>query len=247
MFLKLRPCDLLILVQTKSQKRAIDIGEVAYPAVSREERRAVLYDRIPDRLRHSLDTYLDRGTSFDYVEFARVFDVRHCNLSAEEVLAKGFFQLNPKKNLGMGVLDTLETPMNSIGRLRDFLAAHAKCIAVAPHELKDMPWFDAVTTIPEYLYESSFANHGTVAPPHWTFTDITRPEGEVYSGKEILLPHVRPGLPFTTTYSDMCDTLCEPIRWAKYGGCWYNDDWHHWNSHWVPGNPYGFLYDQESG
>ena len=116
-----------------------------------------------------------------------------------------------------------------------------------PHERKDMPWFDTVTTIPKEEYVSSFANHRTVASPYWTFTRITRPEGEEYSGKEIFLPHVRRGLPFTTTFSDMCDTLCEPIRWAKHGGCWYNDDWHHWNSHWVAGNPYGFLYDRESG
>ena len=130
MFMKLRRGDLLILVQTASHGRAVAVGEVAYPAVSEEVNREMLYDRVPDRLRRALDAYLDRGASFDYVQFARVYDVRDCNKTYEELLAQCGFGMKPNTNLGMGLLDTVESSASSIDRLRCFLVAHAKCVAL---------------------------------------------------------------------------------------------------------------------
>lgn len=125
MFKELGPGDLLLLVQTRSQYRVVAVGEVAYPAVTRQCDRSVLHYCLPSSLRTSLDTYLDRGSSFDYVQFSHVYDLRRHYMNVVDVLAQGSFAEDPKKNLGMGVLATLSTATSSIQRLRDFLASHA--------------------------------------------------------------------------------------------------------------------------
>ena len=121
MFKKFNVGDLLLLVQTRSKQRVLAVGEVAHPAVSRESNRAVLYDRLPHRLHDALNVYLDSGAAFDYVQFKKVYDLRDCNLKVQDVLAYGGFCMDPRKNLGMGVLDVVATTESSIDRLRDFL------------------------------------------------------------------------------------------------------------------------------
>ena len=109
MFRELDAGDLLLLVQTRSQQRVAAVAEVAHPAVSREKSRAVLYDRLPRRLHGSLNAYLDRADAFDYVQFKKVYDLTDCNLKLQDVLAHGGFCMDPRKNLGMGVLKVVET------------------------------------------------------------------------------------------------------------------------------------------
>ena len=121
MFRELDAGDLLLLVQTRSQQRVAAVAEVAHPAVSRERNRAVLYDRLPRRLHGSLNAYLDRADAFDYVQFRKVYDLRDCNSKLQHVLAHGSFCMDPRKNLGMGVLKVVETSDSSIDTLRDFL------------------------------------------------------------------------------------------------------------------------------
>jgi hypothetical protein len=58
-------------------------------------------------------------------------------------------------------------------------------------------YFDTVTTIPSANYKDTSA-----------FTlDLSSPY-------PVYLPHRRPGLPFTTASSEMCDWLAEPLTWA---------------------------------
>jgi hypothetical protein len=123
MFKKLDTGDLLLLVQTKCQQRVVAVGEVAHPAISRADNRAVLYDRLPRRLHNALNTYLDGAAAFDYVQFNKVYDLRDSNLKANDVLGYGGFRIDPRKNFGMGVLDVVETTESSIEKLRDFLDA----------------------------------------------------------------------------------------------------------------------------
>ena len=123
MFKKLDAGDLLLLVQTKCQQRVVAVGEVAHPAISRADNRAVLYDRLPRRLHNALNTYLDGAAAFDYVQFNKVYDLRDSNLKANDVLGYGGFRIDPRKNFGMGVLDVVETTESSIEKLRDFLDA----------------------------------------------------------------------------------------------------------------------------
>ena len=132
-FKKLAPGDLLILVQTRSHGQALVACEIAYPAVSREQQRPTLYDRVPDHLRQALDAYLDGGAAFD-----RVFDLRGCNMSVAEVLAQGGYEINPKTNLGLGVVAASKTHTSGIGRLRDFLQGHAACIELPDAEAIDI-------------------------------------------------------------------------------------------------------------
>jgi len=59
---------------------------------------------------------------------------------------------------------------------------------------KIKPWFDEITTISKDVYRDASA-----------FTlDLS-------NGHHIHLPYRRPGLPFTTVSSDMCELLCEPF------------------------------------
>jgi len=122
-FKKMDAGDLLLLVQTRSQQRVVAVGEVAHPAISREENREVLYDRLPRRLHDALNTYLDGATAFDYVQFNKIYDLRHSNLKVKDVLGYGGFCMDPRKNFGMGVLDVVETIGSSIEKLRDILDA----------------------------------------------------------------------------------------------------------------------------
>ena len=123
MFKKLLPGDLLVLVQTKSQQRAVAVAQVGYFGSSCENNRALLYDRLPRGLHDSLDSYLDGAVAFDYVEFDQVYDLRDANLTAKDVLAYGGFFMDPRKNFGMGVLDVVESSESSIEKLRKFLDA----------------------------------------------------------------------------------------------------------------------------
>ena len=122
-FKKMDAGDLLLLVQTRSQQRVV--GEVAHPAISREENREVLYDRLPRRLHDALNTYLDGATAFDYVQFNKIYDLRHSNLKVKDVLGYGGFCMDPRKNFGMGVLEVVATTEFSIEKLRDFLDTQA--------------------------------------------------------------------------------------------------------------------------
>jgi hypothetical protein len=120
-FKKLDAGDLLLLVQTRTQQQVVAVGEVAHPAISREENRAMLYDRLPRRLHDALNTYLDGAAAFDYVQFNKIYDLRTSNLKACDVLGYGGFCMDPRKNFGMGVLDVVATTESSIEKLRDFL------------------------------------------------------------------------------------------------------------------------------
>jgi len=120
-FKKLNAGDLLLLMQTQSQQRVVAVGEVAHPAVSRESKRAVLYDRLPCRLHDPLDAYLDTADAFDYVQFNKVYDLRTCQQNVKEVLSHGNFAMDPRKNFGMGIIDAVEMTVSNIGALRDFL------------------------------------------------------------------------------------------------------------------------------
>jgi len=62
---------------------------------------------------------------------------------------------------------------------------------------KIKPWFDEITTIPKDAYRDPSA-----------FTH------DLSQGHLIHLPYRRPGLPFTTVFSDICDVLTEPFAWA---------------------------------
>ena len=115
--------DLLLLVQTKSQQRVVAVGEVAHPATRAERNRTVLYDLLPERLHAALNLYLRGVAVFDYVQFNKVYDLRSLNLKAKDVLGYGDFDLDPRKNFGMGVLDAVETTESSIEKLRVFLQA----------------------------------------------------------------------------------------------------------------------------
>lgn len=123
MFKKLQPGDLLILVQAKSQQRAVAVAQVGPFGSSCLNNRAFLYDRLPRGLHDSLDSYLDSVVAFDYVEFDQVYDLRDANLTAKDVLAYGGFFMDPRKNFGMGLLEVLESSESSIEKLRKFLDA----------------------------------------------------------------------------------------------------------------------------
>ena len=131
MFKELGAGDLLLLVQTRSQQRVVAVAEVAHPAVSRERNRAVLHDRLPHRLHGSLNAYLDRADAFDYVLFKKVYDLTDCNVKLRDILAHGGFCMDPRKNLGMGVLKVVETTDSSIDSLRDFLDTKAARLATS--------------------------------------------------------------------------------------------------------------------
>ena len=121
MFKNMESGDLLLLVQTKSQQRVVAVGEVARPACSREENRAALYSRLPRRLHSALNLYLDDAAAFDYVQFNKVYDLRDRNWKLQEVLAAGEYSMDPRRNLGMGVLDVIAANASSFNKLRDFL------------------------------------------------------------------------------------------------------------------------------
>ena len=84
----------------QSQQRVVAVGEVVHPAVSRESKRAVLYDRLPCRLHDPLDAYLDTADAFDYVQFNKVYDLRTCQQNVKEVLSHGNFAMDPRKKPG---------------------------------------------------------------------------------------------------------------------------------------------------
>ena len=86
----------------------------------------MLYDRLPHRLHSSLNAYLDRADAFDYVQFKKVYDLTDCNVKLRDILAHGGFCMDPRKNLGMGVLKVVETTDNSIDECVTKLRATAK-------------------------------------------------------------------------------------------------------------------------
>ena len=123
MFKKLRPGDLLCLVQTKSKGQVAAVGEVQHLPVSRENRCNVLYDRLPAVWHCDLDSYLGRAIAFDYVMFKKVYDLRNLDIKIEELLAHGDLKLNPRHNLGMGILVTEQSMTDSAKGLYDFLSS----------------------------------------------------------------------------------------------------------------------------
>jgi hypothetical protein len=122
MFKNMSPGDFLLLVQTKSQQRVVAVGEVSGPPVRRESSHEILYERLPARLHAALESYLGGAVAFDYVQFSKVYDLRDCNMKVEELLSRGSLRLNPRHNLGMGVLPTESTSENAVHGLQLFLS-----------------------------------------------------------------------------------------------------------------------------
>ena len=56
-----------------------------------------------------------------YAQFNKVYDMRDRDWKLQEVLAEGEYSMDPRKNLGMGVLEVIAASANSFNKLRDFL------------------------------------------------------------------------------------------------------------------------------
>jgi hypothetical protein len=73
---------------------AMAVGVVANDAKRGETNRSVLRCMLPSTLHGNLEEYLGQATSFEYVQFEYVFDVRCLKKTCEELLVHGQFE-NP--------------------------------------------------------------------------------------------------------------------------------------------------------
>jgi hypothetical protein len=121
-FKRLQSGDLLILTQTQSQCRVIAVGRVAHEAISQEKRRAALLSRVPDVLKEPMLSYLGTASTFDYVQFDIVYDLRLCNMTCKELLDKGEF--SQPTTPWLGLLNAQSTPSSSAAKLLTFLIEH---------------------------------------------------------------------------------------------------------------------------
>ena len=123
MFKRLQAGDLFALLTKGSGCKVGAVGEVANAAIFQETRRSTLFAHTPKPLHEMLKTYLGGATHFDYVQFIRVFDVRHLDITCVELLAKGHFE-DPRQPWN-GMLAAKATSFSRICKLRDYLLTHA--------------------------------------------------------------------------------------------------------------------------
>ena len=89
--MRLRIGDFFLIAQKKGKKQKepnqiTAVAEVGNDAHIQATNRNELYDLVLEARRDALDEYLDRGSgTFGYVEFSRVFDVRHLGMAADDL------------------------------------------------------------------------------------------------------------------------------------------------------------------
>ncbi|MEC7300499.1 MAG: hypothetical protein VXW43_17680, partial [Pseudomonadota bacterium] len=109
--------DLLVIVENGSGSKVTAVAEIASEAIVKQVNRSALYPLVEPGRRAALDTYLRPAKMFDYVEFARVFDLRAEGATARDLLRN------------IGVKDA-KNPSQGTPRASTDVVAHAKLLSL---------------------------------------------------------------------------------------------------------------------
>ncbi len=123
MFKSLDLGDLFVIV-VKGSGEVAAVGEVAHPAQVKETRPSVLKAMLAPGRHESLDSFLNGAESFDYVQFALVFDCRNLRMAVREFLDR--VGLAHPETPPLGLLRARVVDPQHYRRARAFLWQHTQ-------------------------------------------------------------------------------------------------------------------------
>lgn len=96
--------DLFIIGKVGTPNLVVAVAEVSHPTITKQTNRSILYSMLLPERKDDLDEYLGDAELFDYIQFKRVFDVRHMAVGVDELVARVGGRALPNNWQGLGLV-----------------------------------------------------------------------------------------------------------------------------------------------